>query len=235
MTNNRESIFNKVRALLSKTVENGCTEAEAMIALAMAEKMMNEHEIIEDDLKLEDEAAVIDSMYCDRDPHAISWKLCYAVGKFTETYAFGYKKMIKFAGLRSDIDFALWLTQTLTKFVQTELKKYMWANGYQSLKPANKRIVINGFVIGVTARISTRLQQMIAARATITNSTALVVAKNALIQEAIKDRDIKPSDNRGRKAKLYGAAYRTGLETGDKANFGRPVDDKSGILRLTKS
>ena len=47
MNKKREGLFAKVRALLAKTVENGCTEAEAMAALELARRLMAEHEITE--------------------------------------------------------------------------------------------------------------------------------------------------------------------------------------------
>jgi len=39
MTIERESVLNKIRALLAKTMENGCSEAEALAALGKAQAM----------------------------------------------------------------------------------------------------------------------------------------------------------------------------------------------------
>lgn len=229
---NREAIFNKVRALLAKTADNGCTEAEAMSALEMAEKLIERHEINEDDLKLNDEKAIIEVSDM-RDPQNIRWKICYWVSKFTETYSYGHKKSVKFAGLKSDVEFAIWLTETLTAFTQSQLKNYMWANGFQSLQGAKRNRVINSFVIGCCSRINSKLLQMINNRKVIVNSNALVLAKQSLIDEAIKDLDIKESDNRGRKNKIYGDIFQAGQKAGENASFGRPVET-GGLLRLTK-
>lgn len=155
----KESVLNKVRAMLSKTVDNGCTENEAMIALQMAEKLIAEHEISDEDLKLEGEKAIIEVSNM-KDPQNVRWKICYYVSKFTETYVYGHKKSIKFAGLKSDIDFAIWLTETLAAFGHSQLKSYMWANGYQSLQGAKRNRVINSFIIGYCSRINVKLKQM---------------------------------------------------------------------------
>ena len=57
---NREHLLDKIRALLSKTTENGCTEAEALTALAKARAMMDAYEVTETDLQLtKAEAAVL--------------------------------------------------------------------------------------------------------------------------------------------------------------------------------
>lgn len=47
--------FERVRALLAMTTKNGCTEAEAMTAAAMAAKLMEQH-----DLEAKDVAALKD-------------------------------------------------------------------------------------------------------------------------------------------------------------------------------
>lgn len=229
--NNRDKVLNKVRALLSKTLDNGCTENEAAIALQMAEKLMQEHEIDEADLKLDDEKAIIECSDM-RDPQNIRWKICYFISKFTETCTFGNKKYIKFVGLKSDVDFALWLTETLTAFIQAQLKSYMWSKGYQKLQGAQRNRVINSFVIGCCSRINTNLRSMIEARKVTANSTALVVAKQALIDDVIKDLNIGKADKRGRKHKLYGDIFSDGQKAGDSASFGRPIKNSEN-LQLT--
>lgn len=231
MNAKRDNILNKVRALLSKTLENGCTENEATVALAMAEKLMQEHEIDANDLNIDDEKAIIE-LSDMRDPQNIRWKLCYWISKFTDTLSFGNKKQIKFAGLKSDVEFAMWLAEALTSFVQAQLKSYMWANGYQSLQGAKRNRVINSFVIGCCSRINTKLKSMIDERKPTTNSMALVVAKTALINEAVKDLKIGKEETRGRKNKIEADAFQDGKKAGEKASFGRPVN-QGGLLRLT--
>ena len=49
---NREKMYDKIRALLSKTTANGCTEEEYLAALGKARALMDAHEITGDDLQL---------------------------------------------------------------------------------------------------------------------------------------------------------------------------------------
>lgn len=46
-----EKIRDKIKALLSKTIENGCKEPEMMSALAKAQALMDAYQITDDDLK----------------------------------------------------------------------------------------------------------------------------------------------------------------------------------------
>jgi hypothetical protein len=57
--NNRESLLNKIRALLSKTRSNGCTEPEALAALAKASAMMSAYNV--SDAELRSEASALDA------------------------------------------------------------------------------------------------------------------------------------------------------------------------------
>jgi hypothetical protein len=59
VTNNRDELIEKIRALMSKTVANGCTEAEALAALDKARAFMDAYEVTEAELQLTKEEAAI--------------------------------------------------------------------------------------------------------------------------------------------------------------------------------
>jgi hypothetical protein len=52
-----EAIKAKIAALLNKKVDNGATEAEAMAALRIAQKLMDEHGVTEKDILENTDAA----------------------------------------------------------------------------------------------------------------------------------------------------------------------------------
>lgn len=237
---NRDKILAKIKALLAKTVENGCTEAEAMNALAMAQSMMDAHEVTEADLnEVKEESAIKDTMKDMRDPHHIRNHICVVISKFTHTKVWrseykSQKFKYHFVGLKSDVDFAMWLTETLTMFVQKELKNYIWSNGYTSLPPAEKRIVINGFVFGCTRRISDRLLELIKGGVVSNNKNALIVIKTELIQKKMEELGVNLSSGRNKSSRISGNSYAAGKAAGDRANFGRPVGGSAGVLRIGK-
>ena len=56
----RNSIIEKIKALLAKTIENGATEAEMLSALAKASAMKDAYDISDADVKIaKDEAAML--------------------------------------------------------------------------------------------------------------------------------------------------------------------------------
>jgi hypothetical protein len=73
----RNSIIEKIKALLAKTTENGATEAEMLSALDKASAMMDAYDISDEELQVaKDEAAMLHADPPDlHDPHKIKWRL----------------------------------------------------------------------------------------------------------------------------------------------------------------
>ena len=84
MTIKRESIIDKIKALLSKTTANGATEHEMMSALDKASAMMDAYDITDEEVQLTKEEAVME--HADppdlQDAHNIKWRMTYSVGEF---------------------------------------------------------------------------------------------------------------------------------------------------------
>jgi hypothetical protein len=233
MTINRDSLIEKIRALMSKTVGNGCTEPEALAALDKARALMDAYEVSEDELQLtKTETAILRSEPPgSRDPHGIKSSLAVAVSKFCDCKAWKGTDGLVFCGLPADVRFATWLLDTLTAFVQAELARHLIG----SLAPrGGRRFIINGFVGGCAKRISDRLNALCAQSATAAtgNGRALVLVKSAAIADKMAELNIRLGRARGSSRRVDGASYQAGLAAGDRASFGRPVSGQSGVLRL---
>jgi hypothetical protein len=240
MTIEREGLLKKVRGLLAKTMDNGCTEGEALAALDRAQAMMSAYAIGEDELNLtrEEKAVLRREPPGAEDPHRIKWFLLRAVSKFCncEGWSEGRRggKALVFCGLPSDADFATWLLDALTRFVQAELVEHLC-----DVVPSKRerREIIRSFVIGCTDRIEARIDELCkqreAAAASNSNARALVVVKDQAIKAKMDELDIHL-----RGIACCGASestsYNAGKAAGDRASFGRPVSGRAATLRLTR-
>src|SRR5262249_16998538 len=126
MTNEREKVIDKIRHLMAKTVENGCTEEEALSALTKARAIMDVHEVSDEELSLTKEEKAIPRTDGSDDPHSIKFNLIYGISTFCGCKAWRDPDHgIVFCGLRSDTDFATYLLDTLTAFVRAQTIEHL--------------------------------------------------------------------------------------------------------------
>jgi len=233
----RNSIIEKIKALLAKTVENGATEAEMLSALAKASAMKDAYDISDADLQIaKDEAAMLHADPPDlSDPHKIKWRLSGAVSEFCNVQIFRSRGEtgLKCIGLPSDVQFAMWLLDQLADFVFGEL--YAHLIGCLA-PPSERRIVMRSFTEGCCDKISERLSELVerSKAARTSNGRELVVAQSAAIEAFMKDHDIhlRTCCAGGGSANVDSAARDAGHAAGDRASFGRPVGGPVGALRI---
>jgi Protein of unknown function (DUF2786) len=235
----RESMIEKIKALLSKTTENGCTEAEMMTALSMAQALQDTYVISAEELQLaKDEAAVLgDSMPDPNDPHNIRWQIGWVVGKFCGCKAWAHRltrrKHIKFCGAPADVELAVWMLEHLTDFVSDQLVRHLMT----SIAPRKEhRRVIKEFIIGCVDRIGERVSELCAQSEAVrtSNGRELVVIKSAAIDAKIKELGLHFGGGSCGGVNEDSAAYSAGRAAGDGATFGRPMSGAGGMLRIGK-
>jgi hypothetical protein len=227
VTNNRESLLDKVRALLSKTTDAGCTEAEALAALTKAQAMIDAYEVTDEELALtKEEKAILRSVEV-RDPLFIRRRIMFAIEKFTNTEAW-YRSISRghynrtICGLPADIDFAEWLIESLTQFAQSELATFLM--GFAGTG-RDRQSATRSFVMGCIHRIQDRLEELAKPRpAQSSNGRALVVTKQAAIRDCMATNNIKLRTACGFAPAGDIDSYAAGQGAGNRATFGRPVD-----------
>jgi hypothetical protein len=232
----RNSIIDKIKALLAKTTANGATEAEMMSALDKASAMMDAYDVSDADVALTKEEKV--ALHTDppdlNDPHKIKWRLSLAVGEFcgVQIYRSRGQTGLKCIGMPSDVQFAMWLLDTLADFVFEELYSHLIG----CLAPQSERqVIIRSFTAACCERISDRLHELVerSKTARTSNGRELVIVKDAAIKAFMKDNDIHLRTCSGYSPSTSdAAAVAAGRAAGDRASFGRPVTGAAGMLWL---
>jgi len=232
LNDTRKKMLERVRAIMSKTMANGCTEGEAMAALEKAQELMAAYDISEADIGAaaqgEQEGATI---WRDdpNDPYQIKRYLAVGVGKFTRCRSWrGTRNEVTFCGLESDVLFAQWLLETLQRFVKRELTAHQRARKAAGL--SCPRIVSSSFVLGCSKRIYARLLELSPKDPVSTNGNALTVSRNALIDACMDAAGIKLRDVRSRSRHVDRGAFNAGTSAGDSARFDRPVSAGGALL-----
>lgn len=221
----RQTLSARIKALLAKTVDRGCTEAEAMAAAAKAKELMDVHQLNLSDVELEEEGCIRGTAedHMHRKLNIQDW-ICAAVGAFCEVKVWGSGKRIVFFGLRSDVELANWLLKSLEAFIWSKADAY--GTTYMTRRT---------FAMGCANRISERLHEEARnrkARQPIGTGRSVMVIKNAIVQREFN----KLGLHLGRQRRSYTRgdenARAAGYKAGDGAHFGRPINGGGEVKRL---
>jgi len=220
MSDSRKKMLEKVKAILAKTMENGCTEGEAMAALAKARELMATYEIDEKELNAFDQEKATIFKTAVQDPYEIKYFLAKFVGKFTRCRAWaGKDKVVCFAGLESDVIFATWLLDTLQRFVMRALRDFQKQRILKNM--TNSNYTSASFVRGCTVRISQKLKELCPAE----------VTENALVTAELARNGIVLAKRRASGREAHMPSVKDGMAAGNHARFDRPVS-QGGQLKL---
>lgn len=249
MSTAKESLVRRIRALLSKTVENGATEAEAMAALVKAQEIMQAHGL--DREAIEAEAFIRETYASKQATRGFYWgvEFAHAVSVFTGAYAWlpeSDRNRVTYAGRESDTIFAFWLTDALDAFVTRNATAYInqtggaKTNGRRIAKDyrqedlfggqavvkrnpetdAQRAAKIRDFGLGVCARISERLMEL----ATDETKARRDAALRKLQSEGMSFGKAHVSR---RSIGDYGA-FAAGQAAGNDATFSKPMSGGAG-------
>lgn len=187
----REAIIAKVRALLAKTVENGCTEDEAMAAAALANKLMAEHDLAHGDIEAEVRAERYGARRRNqhggdvrkRTSHPVTYCV-RAVAEYFDCRGWQEGQDIVYFGSETDTEVAHVFTDMLRLAIDREWLRYL--NGPERNPHVNGHTLRAAFMRGITSRLNTRIRELKAARNAASapkTGTALVVLKGAVTME----------------------------------------------------
>ena len=217
---NRSALLDKISALLAKTEHNGCTEAEALAAAELAQKLMAKYGLSLTELT----AISAPAEACEVDAAPIGKARCHEVVHLTNAIAFytdtqtwyqhhgvihvskevrrlhAHRGVIAvYFGLATDVQVAIYLTNTLRIALDTEWQAYWKANGNRS--ETSPRTARNNFMRGMTRRLSERLREMKKAQgqANTDDCQAIVLVKGQIVRAAFEAAGMK-IQNVGRRA-----------------------------------
>lgn len=224
MHNSRQKMLDKVKAILAKTMSNGCTEEEAMTALTKAREMMAAYDISEDELNVDKSEKANIYRSNANDPYDIKKNLAVGIGKFTRCKAWKEKTTICFCGLESDAIFAEWLLNTLQRFVMRALRAYQ-ADRMKKKIPTSTYTSAS-FVAGCASRIAEKLKELTPVEPV---GKGLVISRHALIDAEMAKHGI--TLHKSRSSRDYDKhAASMGQKAGDGARFDRPVNSGGRLM-----
>jgi len=242
----RNDVIKKIKSLLVKTVKNGCTEAEAVIAAEHAAKLMGQYDLTFEDVEREireqkfkvDQRPFGHETPSGRRQFPAAWHCMMAVAEFFDCKSWYSGVDIVFFGTEDDTGLAHSMLAMLDGAVRQETDSYLArtkANGHAKTLRAS-------FEHGITDRLSERLKALKRARTkadqkaheTLATEHAaggfhapVVVAKKLVVQEKFAELDIRLSSGGGSRSTGSHSAYRAGQAAGERVSLGA----RRGLLK----
>ena len=227
----RKRTIERIKALLSKTTANGCSEAEALAAISKAHELMDAHDVHEADITFGGEQ-VVQAKGEYTKVNYIPGLLAVQVAKYCNCKVWRNKRTngqdIVFLGLESDTLLAQWMLNTLVDYVKRAAKGYI--KGQECVEVRTRNLHRESFERGCINRINERLKELTqeSSHATVANGhgaqASLVVVKGALVDKAFADLNMRLTKGRRTRHATNGDAFSAGREAGNGATFGRPVN-----------
>ena len=221
----------RIRALAARTVERGCSEAEAIAAAEKVGELLDVYGLSMSEVELREEVCVQRSLvFADPRRGALKW-LFPAVLRFTECrgWTVGRAEFALF-GLEPDVQMADYLLLVVAGALAFEERRFRASPEYTARrKPA--QVVLRSFRSGFAARVSDRLDAMAEAReaaaeiarAATPAGTALVVLKEQRLTDGFKRLGIRLTTVHRRMTVQDRGAYGRGREAGSRVGLDRPV------------
>lgn len=232
MEDQRNKIKGKIRALLNKTVENGASEQEAILALKKANELMLENFICEHDLEGVDPEKIIE---VKESIVVTSYDFTLFYGALARLFdcecywTTGRKGDIVFFGFESDAKLAMYFYKLVMKAAFTSIEEYKKSFEFIHSKAfygVHGKTLVASFVKGFTVRLGDRLREMYEQRrASIPYGMGLmVIQKDEQVETEFNKKHPKLRVHKVNLDNIERTAFEAGTVEGEKIDLVQPLN-----------
>ena len=218
---------NRLRAIIgglrAKTLANGCTEAEALLAAAKVAELLDRYDLSLTDVEIR-RSHCERRIYQDTRNKRIPIGECVgAIAAFCNCRVWREKTADKalryvFFGLPADAEAALYLTELIDAAIRTELSRFKTTPDYQDFRHADRHLANASFALGMAGSIADKLAAMMADRKTGSGRDVIVV-KTALVDAELAALDTQFRDVESAPRMISPDAYDAGEAAGAAAKI----------------
>lgn len=191
MSDRRDQIAKKIRALLKMTEENGCTKEEALNAAMMAKKLLDEYNFTLDEVELRE--SPFDKTAVNHTPDLVGdrlWKPAMSIAALTGARHWVARKgsvpCDTFFGYKHEVETATYLLAICERAMRQEWKRLKGQYGLLTAQRQRGKII--PFLDGMADELRDRIKAMVPPKPT---GTGIMVLHGQLITEEMARRGIK--------------------------------------------
>ncbi|MEO6945967.1 MAG: DUF2786 domain-containing protein [Nitrobacter sp.] len=217
-----DRVLERIQALRAKTVDQGCTEGEALAAAAKVAEMLDRYGLTLNEVNIRDELCEGVSVTTGRRRSASVDSCVQTIATFCDCKAWGEKASetigFVFFGLKADVQAARFLYERIEQTFETETEAFRRRKLYLELASGERRMASNSFQLGLANGINMKLMGLKAARQAAmakTSGSDLVPLKASVVEDELEKLGMRfTSKTSGRGRFVNGSAYRDGELTG---------------------
>lgn len=235
-----EKVKGRIRALAARTVDRGCSEAEALAAAQKIGELLEVYGLTMSEVELRQETCIQRQVVFTGPRLQALAVIFLSVIDLTETKGWMVgRNTFVFYGLEPDVLMAEYLMHLVASAVDHEEAAYRAGDAYRRSRatPQNR---LRSFRYGFAERVSKRIEELAAhrraaeeaARMPTSTGTALVLVKERLIAEGFSELGIRLRTSYTTRTVRDRTAYRNGMEAGGRVNLERPVRGGAGARSL---
>jgi hypothetical protein len=193
-----DKLRTRIQGLRAKTIDNGCTEGEALAAAAKVAELLDRYDLSLTDVEIR-HAPCERRAYETHRKKRIPLDDCIgAIADFCDCRVWREKNrageaLYVFFGLRSDIEVAHYLTELVDTAVRSELGRYKTTSSYRQFRHQERHVANASFALGMVSSIADKLTAMKAGRDEANTLTGrdLVVLKAAVVDTELEKLGLK--------------------------------------------
>ena len=213
----------RIRALRAKTVDQGCTEEEALAAAEKVADLLDRYGLSLSELDLRHQPCDGFGIETGRKRGAPLDDIVPAIAEFCDCRSWMEltpDKMIRhvFFGLPADIAGARYLYEVVAATVESETARFRADDLYQGHHPSQRANASRSFQVGMVHSIAGKLYQLKQQRDTCIRSAHgrdLVPIKHGVIDEELEKLGISFQSKLKRASRVLSDAYHAGREAGE--------------------
>ena len=223
----KQSILKKLKAFSQRTVENGCTEAEAVAAAQAMQSLQDQYNCTLTELDISLTEYTKDSMSLGKKVKHPVWGALYGLQAFCEVKLVANGSKLTIFGQQHKVDNAMYLISLMQSSMELEFLKYKQSADYEEEAfYHHARSIRSSFMNAMASRLCNRLEQMHReSRSNVeqpkaSNGTALVIVADHALDDAFrKEFPRLRSGGRRHTSNRSAGASKAGRSAGDRVGL----------------
>jgi len=222
-----DKVLSRIQALRGKTVEQGCTEAEALLAAGKVAELLDQYGLTLSEIDMKAQSCAGEGIETNRRRRSPLDECAGAIAGFCDCrswYEITPQGNIRhiFFGLPADVAGARYLYEKIEEAFETETAQFKRSELYDSHPSAKRRSATTSFQAGLGHGICAKLNRLKAERAAAFRASGgrdLVPVKRDVIEDELAAMGMRLKALQTGRKNLLAMAYKKGRVTGENLEW----------------